>query len=168
MNVADACFATVHDYPGGAEALGPRLGKLGTSLSAEVRQVPPGGVFSADPKRSAAKLGLLDALRIMQLTGDCRMLYALAAELNHYPPMPMPCEGEGATLCMLTMADVCQQVGKLMEGVARDTADNIVTHPEYAAATRQAGVLVAAVQRLMKELARMRDELPVPGTGNAS
>lgn len=164
MNVADACFATVHDYPGGAEALGPRLGKLGTSLSAEVRVVPPGGSFSADPKRTQAKLGLLDAVRIMQMTGDCRILYAMAGELGHFPPMPMPAEQDDSTPCMQSMGEVCREVGVLMEEVSRDTADGKVTNPEYAAAARQACVLVAAVQRLMRQLATMNAAHRAEGT----
>ncbi|WP_457425641.1 phage regulatory CII family protein [Roseateles sp. P5_E7] len=158
MNVADACFSTVHDYPGGAEALGPRLGKLGTSLSAEVRMVPPGGAFSSDPKRSQAKLGVLDAVRIMQMTGDYRVLYAMAGELGHFPPMPMPNDLDAGMPCMQNMGEVCCAVGVLMEEVARDTADGKVTNPEYAAAVRQAGALVAAVQRLMRQLAAMNAE----------
>jgi hypothetical protein len=74
MNILDAAYHTVHDYPGGASALAPRLGKSHATLSHEVRP----------PANSQAKLGLRDAQRIMALTGDYRILQAQAAELGFF------------------------------------------------------------------------------------
>lgn len=70
MNLLDAFFNTVHDYPGGAESLAPRMG-----MSAAILR------NKADQTKEHNKPLLVDADRIMGLTGDYRILDALA--LNH-------------------------------------------------------------------------------------
>ena len=158
MNVADACFALVHDYPGGAEALGPRLGKLGTSLSAEVRIAPPGGSCSADPKRTPAKLGVLDAVRVSQMANDLRILNAFAAELGCMV-VRLPQMDSAETPAAADVARVAQGFSDLMCGVASTLADRRVTDVELADVEREVGVLVATTQRLLSSLGRMNAEL---------
>ena len=70
--VEQALKATVKNYPGGAQALGERLDKAVGVLSNEINPDQPGH-----------KLGLLDAIRIMHLCRDFRILEALNACLNH-------------------------------------------------------------------------------------
>lgn len=67
MNILDAANATVHDYPGGGESLGPRLGLSAAVLCSKV-----------DLRNGAQQLSIVEADRIMALTGDFRMLRALA------------------------------------------------------------------------------------------
>ena len=69
MNVCDAAYATVHDYPGGSESLGPRVGISCAVLRNKVNPNNPGN-----------HLTLQEADRIMSVTGDKRILMALAAE----------------------------------------------------------------------------------------
>jgi hypothetical protein len=58
----DAAYHVVHDYePDGAASLAPRLGKSSTQLCHEVKP-PPGNM---------AKLGLVDAVKISDLTATC-------------------------------------------------------------------------------------------------
>src|SRR5690606_19490891 len=66
MNVLDAFYHTVHDYPGGAESLAPRMGMTPAILNNK-----------ADPKKEHNKPLLVDADNIMGLTGDFRILQAL-------------------------------------------------------------------------------------------
>lgn len=68
MNVADAAYATVHDYPGGSESLGPRLG-----ISPAVLR------NKANPNNSTHHLTLSEAVRIADVTGDYRVLHAWAS-----------------------------------------------------------------------------------------
>lgn len=77
MNVSDAAHATVHDYPGGAISLGPRVGINPTVLNSKV-----------NPNTSTHHLGLLEAQRIMGRTGDHRILRAQCEELGYLPPIP--------------------------------------------------------------------------------
>src|SRR5690606_4424393 len=70
MNVIDAAYSTVHDYPGGAEALAARMGKSAAVLRSKV-----------NPNTSTHHLTLAEADEILGKTRDLRMLHALAA--NH-------------------------------------------------------------------------------------
>ena len=67
MNPIDAFYHTVHDQPGGAESLAPRMG-----MSAAVLR------NKADPKKECNKPLLADVDKIMGLTGDFRILQALS------------------------------------------------------------------------------------------
>ncbi|MEI8634698.1 phage regulatory CII family protein [Vibrio sp. PP-XX7] len=68
--VVSACQLTLKSF--GAEKLAQLLGKNTTVLRNEI-----------NPNQHGHKLGLLDALRVMQLTGDVQILRALAGELNY-------------------------------------------------------------------------------------
>jgi hypothetical protein len=70
MNVIDAAHRTIHDYPGGSESLGPRIGMSPAVLRSKV-----------NPNTSTHHLTLAEADRIMGVTGDFQILHALAA--NH-------------------------------------------------------------------------------------
>lgn len=70
MNLQDAFYQTVHDYPGGCEALGVRMGISGAILRNK-----------ANPNASGNTPGLFETDRIVGLTGDYRVLHAFAA--NH-------------------------------------------------------------------------------------
>src|SRR5690606_12297895 len=69
MNTADAAWHTVHDYDGGSESLGPRVGISPAVLRNKV-----------NPKNTTHHLTLAEARRITALTGDHRMLQAWAHE----------------------------------------------------------------------------------------
>jgi len=77
MHVSDAAYATVHDYPGGSASLGPRVGINPVVLSSKV-----------NPNTSTHHLMLVEALRLMALTGDHRILRAICDELGYLPPIP--------------------------------------------------------------------------------
>lgn len=67
MNIRDAAHATVHDYDGGSESLGPRMGISAAVLRNKV-----------NPNNETHHLTLNEADRMMGLTGDFRILRALA------------------------------------------------------------------------------------------
>lgn len=77
MNMIDAAHATVHDYPGGAESLAPRLKMRPAVLNSKV-----------NPNTATHHLTLAEAMRIMGLTGDHRMLRAMNEALGYLPPIP--------------------------------------------------------------------------------
>ncbi|MCV2365546.1 hypothetical protein LNV23_19020 [Paucibacter sp. DJ1R-11] len=145
MNVLDAAFAIAHDYPhGGARALGMRMGK--NSLSDEL-----------NPNISRAKFGLADAVQLQQLTGDYRVLHAMAAELGHLA-VPLPAAELGDTPCASLVAKLAQEFAQLMAEVAQDLADSAVDDNELRRLERQSGRLVAEVQALLKHAATMNAE----------
>lgn len=70
MNIIDAAYNTVHDYPGGSSALATRMGiKSPAVLNSKV-----------NPNTETHHLTLAEASKLMALTGDYRILQALAAE----------------------------------------------------------------------------------------
>lgn len=143
MNIDDAAYHTVHDYPGGAAALAPRLGKSSTSLSHEVR--PPAG--------NMAKLGLRDAQRIMALTGDYRMLHAQAAELGQFVlPLPQVAQSDGS---MQHLAELAREFGDVVSTIGSVLADGRVTDNEMRGLERQWGELVAAGQHMLEHFAKV-------------
>lgn len=69
MNVTDAAYDTVHQYPGGSEALAPRLGMSAAILRGKV-----------NPNTDRNLLSLQEADALMARTGDFRILHALCAQ----------------------------------------------------------------------------------------
>lgn len=70
MNITDAAYNTVRDYPGGSTALAPRMGiKSPAVLNSKI-----------NPNTETHHLTLAEASKLMALTGDFRILQALAAE----------------------------------------------------------------------------------------
>jgi len=67
MNTIDAAYHTVHDYPGGSESLGPRIGMSAAVLRNKV-----------NPHNSTHHLTYAEAQRIVAFTNDVRMLQAWA------------------------------------------------------------------------------------------
>lgn len=80
MNTKDAAYLTGRNYPGGVPALAARMGMDADELN---RKLKPG---------HANGISLDEAEVIMALSGDHRILHAMAAELG-YVCSPMP-EGE--------------------------------------------------------------------------
>lgn len=72
MNPLDAFHATVHDAPGGCESLAPRMGMSAAVLRAK-----------ANPNADRNHPTIGDADRVMGLTGDYRILHALAGNHSH-------------------------------------------------------------------------------------
>src|SRR5690606_27107847 len=69
MNSIDAAYATVHDYPGGSESLGPRVGISPAVLRNKV-----------NPNNETHHLTFAEARRVAAITDDFRMLQAWAHE----------------------------------------------------------------------------------------
>lgn len=121
MNIQDAAYLTVHDAPGGASALQVRLGKR--NLSDEV-----------NPNIKGAKLGLLDALKIQQLTGDHRIFMCMADELGYEVPVLREDEEQDAAgnlqACLLRHSAALLAVGNLTSQIADSLRDGVVDRNE--------------------------------------
>jgi len=72
MNTTDAAHATVHDYPGGSESLGPRVGISAAVLRNKV-----------NPHNSTHHLTLAEAQRIVDMTNDDRILRVWAHQRGY-------------------------------------------------------------------------------------
>lgn len=73
MNVSDAVHATVMNYPGGAEALAPRV------------NMTPGVLRNkANPNSNSHRTAIEEASLIMGVSNDFQILHALAAEHGYF------------------------------------------------------------------------------------
>lgn len=145
--VADAFYMTVHDAPGGAESLAPRL-----SMSSAVLR------NKADPKKSSNKATLDDADNVMSLTGDYRILDALAK--NHgrvcIPVQSAMSSSDMAVLEIITT--LWTSNGDLGTDVHSALADHRVDQAEVKRIEASAYVVVQSIQVLVARLRGMAEK----------
>ena len=121
MNLLDAFFNTVHDYPGGAESLAPRMGMSPAILRNK-----------ADQNKEHNKPLLVDADKIMSITGDYRILDALAA--NHGRVcVEIPADADASDMAVLeVVTKVWQSNGDVGSAVHKTLEDGKVEKHELA------------------------------------
>ena len=136
--ILEAAFNTVHDYPhGGARALSLRLGMGPCSLSHQVKEV------------GSAKLGLLDAAKVVVLTGDARILHEFADMTGHMVlPLPEVSGGE-ATATARRLGQLAIDFAGLVSGVMNALEDGTVTMNELAEVHKTYGQMVATGSLMM-------------------
>lgn len=136
-NLLDAAYHAVHDYPGGASSLAPRMGKSSTTLCHEVTGT------------GTAKLGLLDAKKITDLTGDLSILQAWAMDAGQML-VPLPSlDAQQGDDCMQRLATTAREFGDLVAEVSGDLSDGTVSDNELGRIERECGELVVALHGLM-------------------
>lgn len=144
MNVADAFHRTVHDAPGGCEALAVRMG-----MSAAILR------NKANPNAPANKPMLDDADRIMGITGDVRVLHALAANHGHICVKVDTAGGSGDMAVLELIVQVWQTNGDVGAEVNRTLADGRVERHEVAK-VREA---IYRAQKAMLEMVARLDSM---------
>lgn len=145
MHVIDAAYATVHDYPGGASALAPRLGTTPAVLNSKV-----------NPNTKTHHLTLAEAVKLMVLTDDKRIQHAIAMETGD-----VVVEGAGelpaCDMAVLeSMTAVFAGAGQVGASVHAALADGRVTRKEYAAIERKAYALRQQAIALVRKLEAMK------------
>lgn len=150
--VLDAAHHLVQAYPGGAEALAPRVGKNATTLRHEVNRT------------GQAKLGLGDAVSMSVLTSDLRILNAFAAECGCVV-MPTPAALAGGGAAMHRVAALAREFGELVGDVTQAMADGRISANELADIERNWAELQAAGQSLVAHF-RAEHLAGQPGTAS--
>lgn len=149
MNTMDAAYHVAHDYPGGADVLGLRLGKRPGVLGNEVkagRSPAPG---------CTAKLGLADAEKITMLSGDLRILQAFAANCGQML-LPLPQHiGEQEDAALGHLAAMAKEFADACKAIADVLNDNQVSDNELAIFDKEAGELIASLHAARASLARI-------------
>lgn len=144
MNITDAAHKTVKDYPGGAEALGVRIGMSGAVLRNKV-----------NPNNTTHHLSLSEASEIMGVTGDDRMLHALAAEHGYVLRRTAGVPSGSVVTAILA---VSARQGDLAQAVSESLQDGRITPNEAS----EIGRLCASIQADAAALAQ-RAELASVG-----
>lgn len=145
MDPLDAFYHTVRDYPGGAESLAPRMG-----MSANVLR------NKADPRKDSNKAMLADADAAMGLTGDCRILHALAAK-HGYVCFKLP-DGLACDMAVLEMmTNVWSTNGELGQIVHRALSDGRLTAREMTRIEEGAYETIKAVIEAVESMKGMAE-----------
>jgi len=141
MNVLDAAYDTVHEYPGGAGPLAERL----TRLNKDGERVPMSEAVlnsKVNPNTTSHHLTLAEADRLMGLTGDYRILHALAAT-HGFMAQPVKAPEAGSIISAMLAAAAAK--GDLAETIAQAMADNRITGNESDQVSRDVMRVIAAL-----------------------
>lgn len=148
MNVADAAHLCVHDYPGGSESLAPRLGMSAAVLRNKV-----------NPNNTTHHLTVAEASRIMGITGDRRILHALAAEQGQVVVTPAQADDACDMAVLEAISALWSRNGDLGTAVHTSLADGTLTQAELA----QIRAAAYAVQQRMASLLTRLHAMAEPG-----
>lgn len=145
MNITDAAYATVHDYPGGSEALAGRMGMSAAVLRNKV-----------NTNNTTHHLTLAEAQRLVGLTGDKRILHALAMESGDLVIEGALDEGPTSDMAILeAMAALMSRSGELGGAIHHAFTDGVLTEDEMQRIEGVGYALRKKVVRLMRRLRGM-------------
>lgn len=145
MNITDAAYATVHDYPGGSVSLSPRLGMSSAVLRSKV-----------NPNNDTHHLTLADADRMMGITNDHRILHALAANHGHVC-FELPPESPTGDLAILELVThVWRGQGDVGRAIDETLADGRVDAAELPKVKDAVYHTIQALQTLLARLKEMQ------------
>lgn len=149
MNITDGLYRAAHNYPGGIEALAPRLHISPSSLWHKVSPTYPGAHCSPD-----------EMAAIMEFSEDHSALQALAARLR-YVLLPMPPAGCLDAEFAQRLAASVREFGEFIGEISADIADGRVSDNELRRIERELADMMAASQALYALAARLnRDAKP--------
>lgn len=151
LSVRDAAFHTVHDYPGGCTPLAARMGINPQTLAHKVNP--------KDQNRYA--LNLEESLRVQALSGDCRILHAMARELGFVALQLDPLDDESVNNCITAAV---QEFGELLRTVGESLSDQKVTDRELSQIDAALGNVMNRANALRARLGEMNDQLHPSGS----
>lgn len=149
MNVLDAAHKTVQSYPGGSEALATRM----VVITQEGKEKPMSGAVLRSKVNTNVRthhLYLSEASEIMSLTGDHRILHALAAEHGYVLQQADEATDTGNMLQTLLSANAAE--GDFDRLLQEALSDNVITPNEMSllaeAGTKQNAAMVLLLAKL--------------------
>ncbi|WP_454826062.1 phage regulatory CII family protein [Paraburkholderia xenovorans] len=141
MNTADAAYAVAHEYGGGCESLGPRMGISGALLRNKVNT-------NRTPENRNV-LSLAEAVRMTDLTGDERIIEAWLAQRNAVMvKLPDPCEQPDNEEIVSKFMRLTVHYGDLARRFNEATADGEVDDQEMADLERIGNLIHRAVEEI--------------------
>lgn len=147
MNTADAAYHTVHDYPGGSESLGPRVGISPAVLRNKV-----------NPNNDTHHLTYSEAQRLVDMTNDDRMLRAWANARGYLlVKAPDACSIESDMSVLEQMAGLMVANGAFGQEVYNALADGGVDRAELARIEQAGRGVMTAVAEVKQRLKGMAE-----------
>ena len=147
MSPQDAIHHVVHDFPGGAEALAPRIGRGAQVLRNKVTLEVVAGV------RRSHEPTLADVAAITRITGDLRVLDALAAEVGAVVLRLPVIESLGDAALLDMVLTVNDEYGQACAALRDGLADGEIDRQEFARIERET---LEAVRGQLELLDRLR------------
>jgi hypothetical protein len=145
MNIIDAAYQTVHDYPGGSESLAPRIGMSPAVLRNKV-----------NPNNDTHHLTVREANTIMAFTKDYRMLHALSAEHGFVLQKTEDAAAEGTVFQLLLRANAAE--GDLDKELNDALADGRLTQNELKRVLAKNMAQASAQMALMRKLCEIVEQ----------
>jgi hypothetical protein len=146
MTPQDAFYQTVHAYPGGCESLGPRMGMSAAVLRAK-----------ANPHGERNHPTLADADKAIGLTGDFRLLHALAANHSHVC-VPVDADVQPSDLAVLELVTaVWRSHGDVGATVDAALADGRIEQREVGQIRDAIYTHIQALQHMLKRIEQLQE-----------
>lgn len=153
MNVLDAAYNAVHDYPGGAEALAPRIGvSSGQMLRNKV-----------NPNQEGHHLNLHEAVKVVELTGDSRIPAAFASLVGCVILPVAQFNGISDMHLLETYTKMIAELGDFSNSFHQALSDGRITPKEIAQLEQQMSEFQAAGAELIN---RARQLVMLPPAGD--
>lgn len=146
MDVLDAAYHTAHDHPGGVPAVAQRMGTSANTLQHKVSLT-----------NGTHHLSLREAVAMQEVTGDARILLAMAGALG-YACVSLHTDGAASTL--ETVMHMAQEFGEVLGCVNGAVSDGRVTLNEMLDCERQAAELIAAINGVLGVVRSMMPKAP--------
>jgi len=137
----------VHDYPGGASSLAPKLSKCASTLCHEV-----------NPQTDSHKLGVLDLVRLSRLTESSIALQNICSILGFTLIPVRKFEGCSDTEVLTMYAQWHKEIGDVSRAVSEAFLDGKLTHKEYAKILREGIETNAAFHSFLSRLEALLDD----------
>lgn len=134
MNVLDAAHMTGHEYPGGTKALGVRM-----DMSPQIL------INKLNPHNKTHHLSLAEAMQMMRLSDDHRILFAAADELG-YELKPLQAIGQQTP--MQAVSHTIEEFGQLVSACSDALADGKVTLLEVRRVEKELSELISQASAL--------------------
>lgn len=148
MNVVDAAYHTVHDYPGGSESLGPRLKISPAVLRNKV-----------NPHNETHHLTLAESMRMQTVTNDHRILHAMCDELGYLPPIPcFDFEGVSDEALLESYSKLIAKLGRFSQRFHTALSDGRVSRREIDRLTESMRGFQGAAEELLARTRAIMEE----------
>ena len=148
MNIDDAAYAVVHDYPGGSESLSPRLGMSAAVLRNKV-----------NPNNTTHHLSLREAQKLTAITNDARLLKAFAQDTGRVVlDAPTQDDSTASDMAVLELvAAVGGTQGDLFTVIYQALADGKLTEAELQRIKSAGGTAQGRIAALIRRFEGMVD-----------
>jgi len=146
MNYKDAFYKTVHNSPGGCEALAVRMGYTAGLLRNK-----------ANPNSTTNVLTMDDASRAMELTGDYSVLHALA-QVHGFTCTKIDEQPAGDMSVLEATTALWSKIGALGAEIHKALADGRIDHQEVEAIRNAAFAMFPSAMQIVSRVEGMAEK----------